>query len=433
MLPGPCYIGVDLGTSGVRAVLTDARDEIVAQVQKPLPAPDRQGNAVRQDARLWWEAVDQLLLSLREKAALETVVALCVDGTSGTILLCDEDGEPLAPARMYNDQGAVDAGARIDRIAPVDSMARGTGGTFARLLALLDEVAPLKAAYALHQADWIAAKLTGVLGSSDFNNCLKLGFDPIETKWPSWFTNLDFDTSILPRVAAPGAPLHPLSAAVAARYGLPADCLVVHGTTDGNAAFLAAGSFVPGTAVTSLGSTLTIKLVSRDSVFAPPYGVYSHRLLGHWLAGGASNSGGAAIAAHFSAEEIERLTPALKPEEPTGLDYYPLPAPGERFPVADPQMAARLSPRPADAATFLQGLLEGIAGIEKAAFERLAALGATPVSRVLTVGGGARNAAWTHIRNRTLGVPVTAAVHTEAAYGSARLARLGYEGRTGVT
>ena len=429
MLPGPCYIGIDLGTSGVRAVLTDADDEIVAQVQRPLPAPDRHGNAVRQDARLWWEAVDQLLLSLREEAALETVVALCVDGTSGTILLCDEDGEPLAPARMYNDQGAVAAGARIDRIAPPDSMARGTGGALARLLALLDEVGPSEAAYALHQADWIAARLTGVLGASDFNNSLKLGFDLIETKWPSWLADLEFDASILPRVAPPGTPLGPLSAEVAARYGLPADCLVVHGTTDGNAAFLAAGSFVPGTAVTSLGSTLTIKLVSKEPVFAPSYGVYSHRLLGNWLAGGASNSGGAAIAAHFSAEEIERLTPALKPDEPTGLDYYPLPAPGERFPVADPRMAARLTPRPGDAATFLQGLLEGIAGIEKAAFDRLAALGATPVSRVLTVGGGARNPAWTRIRARTLGVPVTIAAQTEAAYGSARLARLGYEGK----
>ncbi|NIA67712.1 FGGY-family carbohydrate kinase [Pelagibius litoralis] len=408
--------------------MTKGQDEIVAQAQTPLPAPDAKDGAVRQDPHLWWEAVDRVLLELSEKAALETVVGLCVDGTSGTILVSDAAGEPLASARMYNDRSAVAAGERIDRVAAVDSMARGTGGSLARLLTLLEEVGDGKVAYALHQADWIAARLTGRFGRSDFNNCLKLGFDVAAERWPDWMSALGFDLSLLPRVAAPGTPLTVLLPAMARRYGLPPDCQVVHGTTDGNAAFLAAGAFEPGTAVTSLGSTLTLKLVSAAPVFAPDYGVYSHKLLGHWLAGGASNTGGAAIACHFSVAEIERLTPALRPEEPTGLEYYPLPSPGERFPVADPQKAPVETPRPEDDAIFLQGLLEGIAGIERDAYARLAELGATPLRQVLTVGGGAANAAWTQIRARVLGVPVTAAANTEAAYGAARLARFGCEG-----
>ncbi|WP_420348171.1 FGGY-family carbohydrate kinase [Pelagibius sp.] len=422
------YIGVDLGTSGVRIVLTDGQDRILTQLQCSLPPPDQKDGRVSQDPALWWQAVDGLMVRLGREADLHTVAALAVDGTSGTILVCDETGEPLAPARMYNDRSAVAQGRRIDTVAPADSMARGTGGALARLLGLLEETGATLPRFALHQADWIAGRLTGRYGQSDFNNCLKLGFDAVAQRWPAWMADLGFNLSLLPEVEPAGQPLGPLRPDLAERYALPADCLVVRGTTDGNAAFLAAGRFEPGMAVTSLGSTLTVKLVSADPVFAPEFGVYSHRLLGHWLAGGASNTGGAAIARHFPVEELQRLTPQLRPEAPTGLSYYPLPAPGERFPVADPDMQPSVSPRPEDDAVFLQGLLEGVARIEREAYGRLASLGATPVARVLTVGGGAANAAWTRIRERVMGLPVGTAPQTEAAYGAARLARLGYQG-----
>ena len=102
----------------------------------------------------------------------------------------------------------------------------------------------------------------------------------------------------------------------------------------------------PGDGVTSLGTTLTLKLLSDKPVFAPDFGIYSHRIGEQWLAGGASNTGGAAIGKFFTAEDIARLTPLLDPDHPTGLDYYPLPRPGERFPVNDPNFQPRLEPRP---------------------------------------------------------------------------------------
>lgn len=427
MSGGAVFLGIDVGTGGVRACVINRAEAILASAHVAMAAPERDGATLRQDPQVWWQALESVLDELAIRLNLGRVAALAIDGTSGTILLTDQAGEPLAAARMYNDQGAVAQGRRIDQVAPHDSMARGTGGSLARLLALLDEIGPGRARHALHQADWIAGRLTGCFGVSDYNNCLKLGFDARAEAWPGWMAGLGFDQALLPRVGAPGSPLAAVSRESARRFGLAPDCRVLRGTTDGNAAFLAAGDFEPGVAVTSLGSTLTVKLVSKEPVFAPAFGVYSHRLLGRWLAGGASNSGGAAIARFFTPERIAALTPALEAERPTGLDYYPLPAPGERFPVADAAKQPNFAPRPADDAVFLQAILEGIARIEKEAYDRLAALGATAVRRVSTVGGGAANAVWTRIRARVLDLPVTTAPVTEAAFGAARLARMGFE------
>ena len=107
---------------------------------------------------------------------------------------------------------------------------------------------------------------------------------------------------------------------------------------------------------------------------------------------------------------------------PTGLDYYPLARPGERFPVNDPHFQPRLTPRPADDRVFFQGILEGIARIEAEAYAKLGALGASPLRSIRTAGGGAANAAWTAIRLKALGVPEKPSLSEHAAVGTARLA-----------
>jgi sugar (pentulose or hexulose) kinase len=209
--------------------------------------------------------------------------------------------------------------------------------------------------------------------------------------------------------------------------GLPGCIRVVTGTTDSNAATLAAGAQEIGDAVTSLGSTLVLKILSDRPVNAPEYGVYSHRLGDRWLVGGASNSGGAVIAAHFNPEEIARLTAEMQPDQPTGLDYYPLLRPGERFPINDPDYPPRLQPEAGNRLEFFQGILEGIASIEKRGYEMLHQLGAPRPTRVISIGGGAANEPWRLFRQTLLGVPVTRATQSQAAYGTALLALQGCE------
>ena len=150
--------------------------------------------------------------------------------------------------------------------------------------------------------------------------------------------------------------------------------------------------------------------------------MYSHRLGDRWLVGGASNAGGATLLEFFNRCDIRRYTRLMKPHQATGLDYYPLPAAGERFPLANPKLQPRLDPRPASDAVFFQGILEGLAAIEQQGYRLLAELGAGYPHKVLTVGGGAKNAAWMQIREQRLAVPVARATHEEAAFGAALLA-----------
>jgi sugar (pentulose or hexulose) kinase len=223
-------------------------------------------------------------------------------------------------------------------------------------------------------------------------------------------------------VVAAGATTGACRGSRAREFGLAPNTLVVAGTTDGCAAFLATGANRAGDGVTSLGTTLVLKLLSDRPVFAPDYGIYSHRIGDVWLAGGASNSGGAALLSHFTAAEIEALQPRLRPQIDLGLGFYPLPGTGERFPINDPAMTSRISPRPADQTDFLQALLEGIADVEALGYRRLTEIGAPKLISLRSAGGGAGNRPWTEIRRRKLGVPFLPARSEAAAAGVARLA-----------
>ncbi|MGJ4945532.1 FGGY-family carbohydrate kinase [Bradyrhizobium sp. HKCCYLS1011] len=419
------FLGIDIGTGGVRACAVDLHGEIQAIEASPLPSPRRDGDAIDQDPELWWQATTSAISALGRKLDLKRVERISVDGTSGTLLLIDAAGRPTTHGLMYNDARAAREAARIAEVAPAESGAHGASSALAKLLFLLDR-APLKDAHiAVHQADWIAGRLASTHGVSDENNALKLGYDPIARSWPGWLDQLGVSREWLPKVLVPGTPVAVVDPEVASALGLSRSAQITAGTTDGVAAFIATRADAPGDAVTSLGTTLVVKLLATQPIFAADQGVYSHRLGDRWLAGGASNSGGGALLTHFTAQQMDLLTPLLDPDASTGLDYYPLPKPGERFPIADPALAPRITPRPSEDRRFFQALLEGIAAVEALAYRRLMQLGAPTLRRVISIGGGAKNAAWTDIRRRVLGVPVEVAVQTEACYGAALLALRG--------
>jgi sugar (pentulose or hexulose) kinase len=406
-------IGIDVGTSGVRAALVDASGAPLGIGSARLAQADRR------DPACWWQAVEAALAALKASADLSGMGGIAVDGTSGTILILNDSGQPMRQASLYNDPAPEDAVRAVVAAAPAGSAAGGAASPLAKLLAMQDLPGAARLA---HQADWIAARLGAWPGISDENNALKTGYDPVRRCWPGWLRDLGIRASLLPEVVEPGTPIGTIDPALAARFGLPAGVVIAAGTTDGCAAYLATGADRVGEAVTSLGTTLTVKQLCGRPIFAPEYGIYSHRLGERWLAGGASNSGGAALARHFTPDALVALSARIDPARESGLDYYPLPSAGERFPIADPHWAPRETPRPADDARFLHGLLEGIARIEALGYRRLADLGGPALAAVRTVGTGACNAAWTGIRRRMLGVDLVPALSEEAAVGAGVLA-----------
>jgi sugar (pentulose or hexulose) kinase len=301
--------------------------------------------------------------------------------------------------------------------APEESAARGATSALARVLMMQNRPG---VRHLLHQADWITGKLSGRFDRSDWNNALKTGYDPVAARWPDWIKQTGANVQKLPVVLEPGAPVGPVSPEVIS-LGIPGSAIVHVGTTDGCASFLATGAAEAGDGVTALGSTMVVKLLCDAPIFAPEFGIYSHRIGSAWLAGGASNTGGKVIETFFPRDRLPALSAALKPETPTGLNYYPLLRPGERFPINDPRLAPRLEPRPKDETTFFQAILEGIAEVEALAYRKLAELGAPALRSVRTVGGGAVNLAWTKIRERNLKVPFKHAESQHACVGVARL------------
>lgn len=192
-------IGIDVGTSGVRAALVNAAGTPLAWGAAPLAAERRR------EPEAWWRAVERALDALRA-ADLSGVRALAVDGTSGTVLPVDAGGRPLGPACMYNDKADPALVARVTAAAPQGSAAHGATSPLAKLLVLqnIPDVAKI-----LHQADWIAGRLCGRFDVSDENNALKTGYDPVARRWPGWLGATGVRTGVYPISSNPERRLHP--------------------------------------------------------------------------------------------------------------------------------------------------------------------------------------------------------------------------------
>ena len=406
-------LGIDFGTSGARLVAIDTDRNVLWWGTKAL--------AIGQWRQTLFALIAEIPVAIKAR-----VSRIAIDGTSGTVLLCDAAGQIVGVPILYSDDRGKTVMAQVKSIVPAGHLAMSATSSFAKFCWLTSQpdLVAKEPIYLLHQADWLAYQLHGKLGISDYHNALKLGYDVERLCYPDWLESHPY-RAFLPQVVAPGTPIDRLLPSVARELGMAADCIVCAGTTDSIAAFIASGAQTPGTAVTSLGSTLVIKLLSQRRIDDLSYGIYSHRWGDLWLVGGASNTGGAVLRHFFSDAELVSLSQQIDLTRPTALDYYPLLTPGDRFPINDPNLAPRLTPRPARAIDFLAGLLTGIAKIEARGYDLLSELGATPLTAVYTAGGGAKNLVWTQIRQQYLPVPISISTQQEAAYGTALLAQWG--------
>ena len=425
--PSSLFIGIDLGTSGCRAIAINICGTIKAQANFDYPDPKQQS------PQHWWSATQNVLQKLFSQINSQDVKAIAVDGTSSTVLFCDNAGEPLTTALMYNDQRATQQALLLKKHAPQDSIVLSSTSSLAKVLWLLENHPPKKHFQIVHQADWISGQLCQQFNFSDVNNVLKMGFDVINKQWPSWllsiFKKFNIKEESLPNVLTAGEVITKIDSKVAEKFNLPFDVEIIAGTTDSTAAVIASGASAVGQAITSLGSTLVLKVISDIPIEDSTHGVYSQPYGKHWLVGGASNSGGAVLRHYFTVQQMQQMSKELKPSIATNLNYYPLINKGERFPINDANLQPRITPDAESDVLLFQGLLEGIAKIEHTGYKLLEKLGAPYPSAVQTNGGGAVNKAWQQIREAKLAVPVTAAKYTAAAYGAAKLATQTYQKR----
>ncbi|XP_057456475.1 D-ribulose kinase isoform X2 [Lotus japonicus] len=355
------YLGLDFGTSGARFAVIDKGGAIQAEAKREYPLY-QSGESID-----WVRSWKETLFSMLEDIPVDLrkhIVSISIDGTSATTIIVDSNtGEPLWRPFLYNE-GCPDALPAVKSIAPPNHTVCSASSTLCKLVSWWNHAdSDRKSSLLLHQADWLLWLLHGKLGVSDYNNALKVGYDPEVDSYPSWLVSQPY-SHLLPSVVAPGTPIACLKENIGNKLGFPKDCVVCTGTTDSIAAFLAARATQPGKAVTSLGSTLAIKLLSNTRIEDSRFGVYSHRLDDKWLVGGASNTGGAVLRQLFTDAQLEKLSEEINPSQTSPLDYYPLPKAGERFPVADPILAPRLLPRPENDVEYLHGILESIARIE---------------------------------------------------------------------
>ncbi|MBA0050990.1 carbohydrate kinase [Streptomyces sp. AJS327] len=433
--PVPVVAGIDVATAAVRVVCVDAGGRTLATGGAPLPAPVRgPGGHSEQDARAWWPAA---AAALRQATAAlpgggREVVAVATSATSGTLVLADTAGEPVAPALMYDDRRAADLNAAAQRLGA--GRWRSTGLSVGPTAALGRLVWSLREAGAdaartrtvLHTPDLLGWRLTGGPVATDWSHALKTGYDPAAGEWATEvFEALDVPPELLPEVRAPGAEVGRVSAAAAAETGLPEGCPVRLGMTDGCAGQLATGAVRPGQFVGVLGTTYVLKGVTAELVTDPAGSFYSHRHPdGWWLPGGASSTGGEALA-DTPAERLPALDAEAAARGPARGVSYPLRREGERFPFVSGEARGFTLGGPADEVERHRAALEGVAFLERLALETVEGLGVRVEGPLYAAGGGSRSALWTRVRATVLGRPLQVTEGAETAVGAALLAASG--------
>ncbi len=396
------FLGIDFATQSARAVLLDIDSNIHARITHDL-APVQRGadGRLTQDPASWITAIDSLLQQIlveAEKAKL-SISAMCITATSGTFVLTDKNGEPIAPAAMYNDGRA--------------------GSPLGRAEAIIKESASGQYLFA-HTAEYLVAHLTQQKISdisTDWSHALKTGVDINTGQWKAEALAQAQSLSIsLPTVGAPGTLLGTTSLGAIPIYA---------GMTDGCTAQISVGDTSIGCAVSTLGTTLVLKVVGSKEIAGP--GFYSHLLpKDRWLAGAASNLGGISFDKFKS--DIAQWDNKAAAHGPASSVVYPLVGTGERFPIANKDMKEIRSQAPTDEVDEYRSILEGIAFAERLAYETLAAAGADNSGTLYTVGGGSKSAIWSRIRATVLHRPISLVKTSGSDIGAAMIAAAGHRG-----
>ncbi len=419
------FIGIDIGTQGVRVILVDQNGVVMGSEEEKWPLTEE--SRIEQVPEEWWQACRRCLGALLQKRPA-SVRAISVTGTSGTVIPLDAGNNPLHAAIMYSDPRQENEGRRCREIALVSNpggyTAFNTTSGLSKMVWYAERHPELAARIStwIHAADFIIGKLSGNYGMTDYTNALKSGYDCSRSEWPAFMTEqLPIRKEWLQKVVPSGTPIGTLIPELAALWGLPST-QVVAGMTDGCASQVASGAVNPGDWNTTIGTTLVIKGVTHREVKDPLGRIYCHRHpQGYWMPGGASNTGADWIAGTFGAD-LSALNAAAATMVPTGFLVYPLQQQGERFPFISKHARGFSDPGITTPEELFAAGMEGVACIERLAYELIEELSGEAVNTIYTAGGGSNSAAWLKIRANVLNRRVCRPAATSGAMGAAIMA-----------
>ncbi|MDN5288320.1 MAG: carbohydrate kinase [Mucilaginibacter sp.] len=424
------FIGVDIGTQGARIILIDAAGTVISSAEQVFPLNDQ--SREEQSPAAWWEAcsrsLSDLLQSKEAKAVIDHIVAITVTSTSGTVIPLDQDNAPLHNAIMYSDSRSVKQAGECTEAALKYHNTGYTAFNFSTGLAKMVwflETYPEKAKKIgkwIHAADFVTGMLSNVWGITDHTNAFKSGYDVSKYEWPDYlYTKLPLKKEWLPQVVSSGTVIGSISKTIADDFGLPQAIKVTAGITDGCASQIASGAINPGEWNTTIGTTMVIKGVTQNEV-PDLYGrLYSHRHpAGYWMPGGASNTGADWVTNEFG-DDLVNLNALASLLIPTRHIAYPLRQNGERFPFIAPQ-ARGFEPEGLTRAERFTANMEGVAYLERYAYEMIEQLSGEKVNAIYTAGGASNSDTWLAIRSNVLNKPIYKMKHVSGAVGAAILA-----------
>ncbi|TWA83078.1 xylulokinase [Azospirillum brasilense] len=440
------YLGIDLGTSGVKAVLVDEAQRLVGQSTAPLDVSRPHPLWSEQDPEDWWAATGRAVAGLRaaHPDAMAAVRGIGLSGQMHGATLLDRQDRVLRPAILWNDGRSGAECAELERRAPTLRAIAGNrampGFTAPKLLWVAAHEPELFTAVAkvLLPKDWLRLRMTGDHASDLSDSAGTLWLDVGRRAWSDeLLAATGLGEAHMPRLYEGCQPTGALRAEVAADWGVPPGTVVAAGAGDNAAGAVGVGVVAPGSAFLSLG-TSGVLFVSGDR-FAPnpERGVHAfcHALPGRWHQMSVMLSAASCLsfAARLTgaADEAALLREAEAYDgDPGALVFLPYLS-GERTPHNDPHAKGVFFglTHDTDRGALARAVLEGVAFAFADGLESLEEAGGR-VERFLVIGGGARSALWGRILASALGRPLDYPVGGEVgpAFGAARLARLAVTG-----
>lgn len=439
------FLGMDIGTSGVKAVLMSEAGAIVATAARELALSHPAPLWSEQDPDAWVEAaigaVDDLAGTHPSEVALTRGIGLSGQMHGATLL--GDDGRPLRPAILWNDGRSHAECAKLERRCPSLHAIAGNlampGFTAPKLLWVAGHEPEIfrRVAKVLLPKAYVRYRLTGEMVEDMSDAAGTLWLDVGQRRWSALLLHATgLDLHHMPRLVEGSEVAAVLAPEYAQRWGMAKNVVVAGGAGDNAASAIGLGAIAPGDAFLSLGTSGVIFRVTDRFAPAPASAVHAfcHALPGLWHQMGVMLSAAASLAwlSDVMATPAAALLAPLgeSVDGPSPIKFLPY-LDGERTPHNDAAASgAFVGLRGASGRDqIVQAVLEGVAF---AARDNLAALASasSAISEVDLVGGGSRSALWAQICADVLGIPVHRVEEGEvgAALGAARLGRLAATG-----